>query len=103
MKKKDAKDPLSSPSARDKFIKSEPRCRVSSVELSGRSWGATMKQSDISNPLEKANIIATDIEYRSLLTYGRSVLEDLANMKSGKKINLAADDTKRSRGCLWMD
>ena len=62
-----------------------------------------MKQSDISNPLEKANNIATDIEYRSLLTYGRSVLEDLANMKSGKKINLAADDTKRSRGCLWMD
>ena len=62
-----------------------------------------MKQSDISSPLEKANKIATDIEYRSLLTYGRSVLEDLAKRNSGKKSSLAADDKNRSRGCLWMD
>mmetsp|Transcript_8706 Transcript_8706/g.24544 ORF Transcript_8706/g.24544 Transcript_8706/m.24544 type:complete len:215 (-) Transcript_8706:1063-1707(-) len=62
-----------------------------------------MKQSDISTPFEKAKQIATDIEYKSLLTCGRSVLEDLAKRKSGKKINLATDDKKRILGRLSMD
>ena len=62
LKMKDAMDPQSKPTARFRFIKSEPRCLVISAASSGKSKGATIKHSDMRTPFEEANAIDTDME-----------------------------------------